>query len=152
MRSFYVPGPPKGKGRPQFCRKTKRAYTPKGTRAYENRIAFAYRTQCGEKFQGPVWVEIMAVFNIPKSWTKAKKRQAVQGELFPKRPDIDNIAKAVLDGLNHVAYDDDSSVVMVTAFKDWDTELAEGLFVTISSVEERVGRSGRKEDSAKGVQ
>ena len=36
----------------------------------------------------------------------------LNGELMPaKKPDIDNIAKAVLDALNSVAYRDDTQIV-----------------------------------------
>ena len=36
----------------------------------------------------------------------------LNGELLPaKKPDIDNIVKAVLDALNEVAYRDDTQVV-----------------------------------------
>lgn len=151
MRSFYVPGKPKGKQRPGFARKTARAYTPKKTREYEKLIAFAYVRQCGEQFQGPVQVEIEAVFNPPKSWSRAKKKRAVEGYIYPGRPDVDNIEKAVLDGLNRVAYKDDASVVGASCFKGYSVEQPEGLYITISSVGGGQ-KGGRKKDAAKGVQ
>ena len=41
-----------------------------------------------------------------------KKTAMLSGELLPtKKPDIDNIVKAVLDALNEVAYRDDTQVV-----------------------------------------
>lgn len=40
------------------------------------------------------------------------------GQLFPcKKPDIDNIIKIILDGLNGVMFDDDKQVVNVSATK-----------------------------------
>ena len=42
----------------------------------------------------------------------------LSGEIKPtKKPDIDNITKCILDGLNGVAYRDDTQVVEVSAKK-----------------------------------
>lgn len=149
--SFFVPGKPKGKGRPQFNRKTRRAYTPKETREYEEQIAFAYVKQCGVGFQGYVYVEITAIFKIPKSWPKSKRRLVEEGRIYPSRPDVDNIEKAVLDGLNHVAYADDAAVVGAYCTKDYEhEEMPEGLYIRIVSLEGG-GERGRKKNAAKGV-
>lgn len=110
---IVVPGQPVGKGRPRFTRQG-RAYTPAKTKVYEQLIGnFARRemeTAAWETTPLPVKLHILAQFEIPKSWTKKKKHQAVLGELVPGRPDIDNIAKAVLDALNGIVYQDDAQV------------------------------------------
>ena len=62
-------------------------------------------------------VMIEAVFPIPKSWTRAKKAEAMAGKLPPGKPDIDNILKVVLDGLNGIAYEDDKQVVLTQCKK-----------------------------------
>lgn len=44
----------------------------------------------------------------------------LNGELMPaKKPDIDNIAKAVLDALNSVAYRDDTQIVELQIRKQY---------------------------------
>lgn len=44
----------------------------------------------------------------------------LNGELMPaKKPDIDNIAKAVLDALNSVAYRDDIQIVELQIRKQY---------------------------------
>ena len=44
----------------------------------------------------------------------------LNGELLPaKKPDIDNIAKTVLDALNSVAYRDDTQVVELQLRKQY---------------------------------
>lgn len=44
----------------------------------------------------------------------------LDGELLPsKKPDIDNIVKAVLDALNKVAYRDDTQVVELQVRKQY---------------------------------
>lgn len=61
---------------------------------------------------GCVSVSIDAVFPVPAGWSRATKRQDLAGLIKPSgKPDLDNIAKAVLDALNAVAYTDDSKVV-----------------------------------------
>lgn len=61
---------------------------------------------------GPV--EMSAVFHIevPDSWPKWKRAAALRGWIVPTgRPDIDNLEKALLDGLNQKAFKDDAYVV-----------------------------------------
>ena len=94
-------------------------YTPAKTRADEDSIAWSYRAQ-GGKHYGEQYVRlgVLAFYQIPKSWTKAKKQQAREGALRPSvKPDADNIIKAVADALNGVAYTDDTQVVEVFARK-----------------------------------
>lgn len=60
----------------------------------------------------PATVCIEAMFGIPKSFSKAKRADALSGRIYPtKKPDADNIAKIVLDALNGVAYTDDTQVI-----------------------------------------
>ena len=52
---------------------------------------------------------IKAQFEIPKSWTKQRRRR-LRLEILPGKPDIDNIAKIVLDSFNGVVFEDDAQV------------------------------------------
>lgn len=118
---FMVPGKPVGKARPRVNTYTHRAYTPDSTKAYETTVRNSYMNAAhpGERLHvGPVRVQIMAYYPIPKSWSKARKRAAVAGETVPEvKPDLDNLAKAILDALNGLAYEDDSSVTDLTIHK-----------------------------------
>lgn len=116
---FMVPGKPQGKGRPRFSRKSGTAYTPSKTRDYERLIASRFYKFGGAKVAGRVVVEIIAAFPVPKSWTIQKKTDAVCGNVSPGKPDIDNIQKAVLDGLNGIAYEDDKQVTIVQCKKSY---------------------------------
>nr|DAE17478.1 MAG TPA: Endodeoxyribonuclease RusA [Siphoviridae sp. ctoRD1] len=133
---FMVPGKPQGKGRPRFSRKSGTAYTPSKTRDYERLIASRFYKFGGAKVAGRVVVEIIAAFPVPKSWTIQKKTDAVCGNVSPGKPDIDNIQKAVLDGLNGVAYDDDSQVVDVHCRKVYTDEsgLIAGVYIRLTPV------------------
>lgn len=119
---FTVPGEPVAKGRPRFNTRTGRAYTPEKTLDYENKIRRIYRKEVNHYFEGCVKLTVKAYFSIPKSDSKKKKMMKLSGELRPsKKPDIDNIIKCI-DGLNGVAFKDDSYVVEVQASKHYSDE------------------------------
>ena len=123
--TFVVPGEPRGKGRPRFT-KTGHTYTDSETKAYENKIIAYYRKACGAyKFPDEKYirVKVEAYYPIPKSATKSAAAEMAQNKRLPTRkPDIDNVLKAVLDALNGVAYKDDSRVVLVSANKYYGHE------------------------------
>lgn len=122
--SFVVPGRPQGKGRPRFSWRG-HAYTPDSTRRYEACIretARAAAKKAGWKIaDSGVRVHVDALFPVPKSWPREKKAAAERDELTPGKPDIDNIVKIVLDGLNGVAYADDKAVKTISASKKYAT-------------------------------
>ena len=63
-------------------------------------------------------VEIVAFMEIPKSWSKVKRLEAEYGAILPTtKPDIDNIIKSALDGLEGVVYYSDNQVTSVDAKK-----------------------------------
>lgn len=116
--SFTVPGPPKGKARARTVRGRgghTLSYTPEGTVLYENLIKTSYLQQPNNTIFNdgqPLKVVVQALYDIPKSYSKKKRQQMLAGEIRPtKKPDIDNIAKCILDALNKVAYRDDTQVI-----------------------------------------
>lgn len=67
---------------------------------------------------GPVAVELDIRLQIPASWSKKRKGLAVAGRVgATKKPDIDNVEKAIFDGMNGVVWADDVQVVQVTKRK-----------------------------------
>lgn len=125
MIEFTVPGDPRGKGRPRFTRQGT-AYTPKETTAYEKKVRAAYyeaRRETDARLTGPVAVQITAYYEIPKSVTKKIREKIMAGEELPmKKPDVDNVAKIILDALNDNAYQDDKQVTELFARKRYDTD------------------------------
>lgn len=114
--TFTIPGEPQGKGRPRAFRAGRgvRMYTPAKTEAYEQAVASAGRQAMAgrEPMVGPLAVDLMAVVSVPASWSKKRRAAALKGlELPAKKPDADNVAKAIADGLNGIAYGDDAQVV-----------------------------------------
>ena len=64
--------------------------------------ALSERQKLGIKpISEPLKLQIKAYFSIPKSYSKKRKEMCLSGDVRPtKKPDCDNVAKIVLDGLN----------------------------------------------------
>jgi Holliday junction resolvase RusA-like endonuclease len=60
--------------------------------------------------------------SIPLSWSKAKRRAALCGDIYPARPDVDNIAKTVLYGMQGVVFVNDSQVTYLKVTKKYTEE------------------------------
>ena len=137
---FFVPGQPVGKGRPRATVRAGRArlYTPAKTEKYEARVAlFAQQAMAGRPVMaGPVALSVTALFPIPTSWPKKRQAAARAGtEQHTKRPDADNCAKAILDGLNGVVWKDDSQVVTLSIEKRYaEVPRVEVLVVPLTEV------------------
>ena len=97
------------KRRARFNSRTGKPYTPKKTVADEQAVANAYK---GERYDGAVRLDVHVYRALPKDRPKS-----TLSEPDTIKPDLDNIVKAVMDGLNGVAYDDDSQVVEIHAYK-----------------------------------
>ncbi len=128
--TFSVPGEPVAKGRARsFVRNGHVAhYTPEKTARYENLVRLAAQQAMSEKLpiESAVILIIRAFLTIPKSWSLKKQRAAAVGEVaHTKRPDLDNIVKAIKDGANGVAWKDDSQVIDVRASKQYGTPRVE---------------------------
>jgi Holliday junction resolvase RusA-like endonuclease len=119
MIEFEVPGAPETWKRTTSFRG--RRLTPKKVRDYEKAIALMFMAAKGRRCEsGSIGVEIYAALPIPASWSRQKQRQAAVGDLRPwggNSGDLDNYAKIVMDGLNGVAFHDDSQVVSLHAEK-----------------------------------
>lgn len=109
---FTVPGEPQGKGRPRIGRvgQHARMFTPARTVAYEGLVALAAQEamQGRDMITGPVLIELHILHGVPQSMSKKRKAMALAGELLPmKKPDTDNVLKAICDGCNGVVWKDD---------------------------------------------
>lgn len=114
--SFTVPGEPQGKGRPRVGNIAGKArmFTPAKTVAYEGLVAHAAQAAMhdSQPFAGPCRIELDVLCAVPASWSAKKRAQALAGDIRPaKKPDADNVLKAVCDGLNGVVWRDDVQVV-----------------------------------------
>lgn len=115
---FEIPGKPGSKARPRFGGNG-HVYTPKETSNYENRVVAFFREAYPDHIPTvtPIRMTIMAFYPIPTSWSKKKTKAAMAGEIFPGKPDWDNVGKIISDALNEVAYKDDSQIYQCTIAK-----------------------------------
>lgn len=122
--TFFVSGPPRGKGRARAV-----SFRPKGslvsrarmfadhkTVTYEAEISMAFRAEYPEWEVPPVQpVELVveAGFAVPASASRKKKLAMLEDAIYPlMKPDLKNILASVEDALNGLAWHDDSEIVL----------------------------------------
>ena len=100
-------------------------YTPKKTADYENLIAYEWKKRYKNLIlKNAVKLDLLFCFKKAKSCKKT---------LYTQRPDIDNLEKAILDGLNKVAFVDDCQVVELNSKKVFsDTDK---ILITVTELE-----------------
>lgn len=150
MIEFFVPGPPQGKARARtFTTMTGRvrSCTPPKTAAYEAMIRSCYRVAAQgqpEPYYGPgtpVRIAVTAFYKIPVKTNKRTIVRMQHGLVRPMRkPDLDNILKAVCDALNGIAYKDDAQIVDIATSKFYSCEAEEGLRIEVAAATEDVIR------------
>ena len=116
---FEVIGKFKAKQRPRFC-KSGFVFTPKDTVMYENYVKnMAIQAMENQEIcEAPLEAFITFYCEIPKSYSKKRIEAINNGLEYPtKKPDLDNLAKTILDALNKVCYRDDSQVVFLAVKK-----------------------------------
>lgn len=128
--TFTVPGKPFAKQRPRATR-FGRVYTPAATVRFEDTVRQIAAAEFPQPLSGPVKVTICATFQPAASWSR-KKREQHLGAFHTSRPDLDNCQKAILDGLNRIAFADDSQVAAIECRKVWGPEA--GTAVTVQAL------------------
>ena len=121
MIKFEILGQPVAKQRPRVTR-SGIAYTPSKTVNYETLVKYTYQSlyRNRELILGCIEATITAVFPIPKSYSKKKTEELLNGHNnYDKKPDCDNLAKIILDSLNGIAYKDDSQVTSLHINKEY---------------------------------
>ena len=88
-------------------------------------------------FGGPVRILATFVMARPPSHFRPDGLTLAKGAARYPRLDVDKIARALLDGLTGVAFDDDSQVTWLSSEKEWDDEKRgwQGVRVTLISEE-----------------
>lgn len=123
MTEVWIAGEPVAKGRPRITsfNGQARAYTPAKTRKEEERVARLWTGICIPQGE-PIEVFVSAYHQRPKNHLLKSGLLSTAGKAsyFPtKRPDLDNIVKLILDGLNGVAFHDDAQIVNLHAARYW---------------------------------
>ena len=117
---FFIEGDPvpKGRGRIMSSGNKRWQVTPARTRMYEHHVSdIAAREMIDacrlEPYDGPLYVKLTFYLPRPKTVTR----------MWPfARPDLDNLTKSVLDGLNGVVFHDDAQVCCMDLAKNYADE------------------------------
>lgn len=80
---------------------------------WRERVALVAADQVDTLIQKPDEVGVILKFTMPRPASAPKTKKP----LASKRPDIDKLARAILDALTDVVFQDDSQVVTLSAFK-----------------------------------
>lgn len=118
---FEIEGKPMAKGRPRFTKKGF-TYTDEKTKLYENLVKIVFLRQFPDykPLEGYIEANITAIFEVPKSYSKKKAKELLESHNnYDHRPDLDNIAKIILDSLNGIAYKDDAQVTILHLNKEY---------------------------------
>ena len=145
--TFQVHGQPKGQPRPRaFARKMGSIHV---ARFYDSDVADAWKSavmlaimQAAKVGNGwhftseAVSVSITFAMPRPKSHSGAKELKPSAPVAHVGKPDVDNLAKLILDQLTRSGnvWRDDSQVVSLTVHKFWATGAEQGCSVSISTL------------------
>lgn len=117
---LVVPGKAQAKERPRLGKYG--TYTPYKTKNYENwiRTLFIQNYPLMKPLESPLKVSIVLNVDIPTSISKKKQEEMRKGLILPtKKPDVDNVAKSILDALNKIAYRDDKQIISLEIKKQY---------------------------------
>ena len=111
MQYFEIPIRPAPKQRPRMT-KNGRVYTPKPTKVAEHFIRNFIRRCNPTKIDGAISVKAEFIFQRPKTNKNAHHQV---------RPDLDNLVKLLLDGLQdkYGVFEDDKSIVELHSVKKY---------------------------------
>jgi len=114
MINLWYPVRPLPAPRPRVTKKG--TYNPPIYTDWKKGLSLLAKTKIKKPLENELFVKIEFFYEIPKSWSKAKKENA---KWHKSKPDIDNLLKSCLDSLNGIAYKDDAQVVMIQARKQY---------------------------------
>ena len=117
--NIRIPGPGVAMGRPRFNRYSGRAHTPEKTRKYLWLVQAIQEKAChGMDLpiprDTPIRVSIEAVYKRPG--TRFRRKDPDHALWKTTKPDIDNVCKSILDGLQGL-WVDDAQVCDIHAIK-----------------------------------
>jgi len=111
LKEFILETQPIPASRPRVSRYG--TYYSKTYETFKTTLKMLFKTKFNREFRGGE-MNITFLMEMPKSWGK-KKRDEMCDQYHTQKPDIDNLIKAVLDGL----LEDDSIIYKISAEKVW---------------------------------
>ena len=118
---FRIDGKPVPKQSTRFA--GFRAFTPKKIKEYAEKVRHSFlmnNIYWNYQSENPVKVKIDVFVSMPKKFNKKLKQSALEQKIRPvTRPDVDNIAKGILDPLNGLVWADDRQVYFLSIEKHY---------------------------------
>lgn len=125
---YTVVGIPKPQARPKVFHKTLKSgrdfvhtYSPKSDwfhLVYTETLK--QKEKLKNRFSGALRLNLLFYLPIPKSFSKKKRENLMY---VSKRPDVDNLAKAVMDAMNNTGiWEDDSQIARLDIVKAYGEE------------------------------
>ena len=111
VSQVFIPGKPAPQGSKRHLGNGIMVESSKAVKPWRVDVAWKVREQFLTPFDGPVKLELEFVMPRPKSTPKKSTPAAI------KRPDVDKLARAVLDAITGVVVADDSQIVHLVATK-----------------------------------
>lgn len=137
--SFRIDGIPIPKGRPRATARGAYTilYTPKATKEYEEHVAKTASKHIPKTgmILGPISISLVFYLKPPKKYAKK------MGTPHVTRPDVDNLAKAILDGLEGILYKNDAQVTTLYTHKCYGDTPRVG--VSVSELVELIGEKNQ---------
>ena len=112
---FYILGDPRPQGRPRFYKRGNfiGVCDPKESRNYKQTLAAQIAAQNPVYIQdGAISLECEFIFARPKTLPKKVVDHT-------KKPDLDNLLKALKDAMTGIVWHDDAQIVSLSARKDY---------------------------------
>ena len=92
---------------------------------------------------GPVGLLLSFYLPVPGSWSKKRRLAALSGKILPaKKPDLDNLVKAVIDALLGVLIMDDRQIVELSAAKFYGSVPGVKIVVSLPDPKILEGKNG----------
>lgn len=134
-----VLGDPVAQGRPRFFRKGNYvgAFDPEKSKNWKETVKWQAISQGVRIFDGPIVLHLVFSLRRPKSLPKKVQEHT-------KRPDLDNLIKAIKDALRGIAYLDDSQIVRLSAEKRYGDSPGVEIWITNSSLTGRLQTFAKK--------
>ena len=112
--SFTIDGNVQAQQRPRFRRigKGVQTYDPKESAEYKKYVAKVAKEYAPEQLiESKILLFIDVYIKIPKSYTKKQREEILKNDnAHLKKPDVDNLAKGIKDGITGVIWKDDSLI------------------------------------------
>ena len=143
MIKFRVDGEPKAQPRPRAFafHGHARMYDAGTSNGWKKLVASSARPYCHKTpLLGPLRVNLHFSFERPKSHYGRRNGRPYIKESAPRsmtgKPDVDNLAKAVMDALTDVGmWVDDAQIIVTEITKRWSNDGSQGVDVEIEELE-----------------